>query len=131
MSFTPIDSVCTDAYLESRVGGAENLQRLLPKDWTSAREARQSMFDSVLRRLKLQTPPIVESDLADVTELRDVVAYGTLAELYANASTGPDDVFHAQSRRYERMYQAELQGLKPTVTLFQVAAPMSVPFDRR
>lgn len=132
MSTTAIDTVCTDAYLLTKVSGSANLERIMPKDAANAQSARQDALDRVLRRLKGLTPPINEADLTDVTELRDVVAYGALETLCVNAMTGMDgDVFEKLAKHWRTLFQTELQSLRPTVATNQRAAPFTITMHRR
>lgn len=111
-----IDSVCTDRHLETEVGGASALANLLAKsEGGSSVLARQAALDDTMRALRRRAPPIFEADLADVTELRAAVAYGALMRLYRQAATTPDSIFLTHAKTFAVQFEAELDGLSPTL----------------
>lgn len=116
MSTTDVDDVCTDAHLVAHVGQAE-LDTLIPEDWSgSAENARQFALDEILDGLTRRQPPIEESDLDDITQLRRAVIYGALALLYRRAMNRDLDAFGVKESIYRRLYQAERESLVPSVS---------------
>ena len=131
MSITAVDTVCTDQDLSRRLTGGDTLKELFPKGQVNAQATRQDVLDRVLRALKGRTPPINETDLQDPTELRDAVAFGTLAELYFGAFVEEGDPRHIRAKRFDAMYKSEVSSLRPTVTHGQIGASMSIAIHRR
>lgn len=113
-----VDDVCTDAQLDVFLGGRLTAnQRLQPQAWTDAAPARQYALDRVVNALKRRTPPILEADLQDVTELRLAVQLGAAEHLHMlAASSGSDvEVFAFKAKQYGRQFEDELNGLSPTL----------------
>jgi hypothetical protein len=133
MSTTPVDTVCTDLQLADEVLGADNLNKLKPQDWSDFKQLRQVAFDEVLVRLRMRTPPVQEADLQDVTELRPAVIYGALAKAYRASmnSADEDDKYAAHAKTYQRMYEAEVRALQPTVAGPARSGPGAIAFHRR
>lgn len=112
------DLVCTDADLEGYTLGKANLQALLPDEWLNdaetektAKPARQQVLNDVLEKLSKRTPPILEDDIADKTDLRNVVAYGTLALVFLNAPTREGSPNFKRSEFFQKRYDAEMSNL--------------------
>lgn len=133
MSATNVDTVCTDQDLADEVLGLDRLEKLKPDDWSTFKPARQQVFDRVLKRLQQRTPPVMEADLHDVTELRDAVVYGVIAlASRANMHTADSDNVHAaNATHYHSRYMSEVATLMPTVSESQRAAPGGITFHRR
>lgn len=128
-----VDDVCTHEQLADEIGGTEELENVLPTSFAgSSEKPRQKALDDVLKALSRRTPPIRESDLQYVTELRDAVTYGALERIYRAATTGPDSPFSALARHYERKFQAETLGLTPTLALDGArGSAFSIAMERR
>lgn len=119
MSTTPIDSVCTEAELDGYLAGQLSTQMmLLPKGWTDAEPARQQALDDTLEALRRRTPPILESDLAAITELRRAVQYGAEMWLLYHSLTGAsaDSVLAFRYSEAKKRFANEINGLTPTLT---------------
>lgn len=118
-----VDTVCTDADLEGYVLGAQNLQTLLPEEWLTddeskktARPARDQVLKIVMTRLSRRTPPVTEADItADPTQLKVVVAYGTLELLYRAAATSEGSPNLKRADAWLKKFEAELEALMPPV----------------
>ena len=131
MSINDVNDVCTDADIENELSGSARLEDILPKDWVDAEQKRQVVFDRILSALKNRTPPITESSLADLSELTQVVAYGTIADLMFGSFTTEGDKFHIQAKHWDARYVQALNALRPTVTALETAAPWSITISRR
>lgn len=109
-----VDDVLTEAALDEYLGGQLTATvNLMPAGWTDAEPARQWALDRVLQSLKRRTPPILEGDIADVTELRDAVIFGAASRLYdiALTSAGESEVMFHKWREYDRKFNAELSSM--------------------
>jgi len=131
-----VDSVASTGDLVSEIGSQAALDNLM-KDPTespsAATKARQLALTEVLNHLKNRTPPVLESDLSNVTELAPVVVYGALARLYRNNITVGDneDVSANKHRIYQRLFESSLSALRPTVQSLLKSASSSITFSRR
>lgn len=118
-----VDTVCTDGDLEGYVLGAQNLQTLLPEEWLTddetkktAKQAREQVLKIVMTRLARRSPPVTESDIgADPTQLKVVVAYGTLELLYRAAATSENSPNLKRADAWLKKFEAELEALMPPV----------------
>jgi hypothetical protein len=113
-----VDDVCTESQLDEFLGGQlGGNQHLRPQAWTSAEPARQYALDRVVNALKRRTPPILEADLQDVTELRLAVKLGAAHHLYMLAASSGDsaELFAFKARDYGKEFDAEVNGLSPTL----------------
>ena len=126
-----IETVATDGDLENEIGGPDALRNLRTELARSSTARRLALAD-VLLSLKFRTPPILESDIADPTELNQVVVYGALAKLYLqNVTTGDaEDVNFAKHKLYEKQYSSRLYALRPTVPVSLRSAPGGIAFHR-
>ena len=131
MSITAIDTVCTDADLITQFGGEEAFGNVLPDGQPNAQPQRQVVFDRALTSLKNREPPVRETELVDVTELRQTVVYGAIAELCWAAMTETGDRWEKLAKRYDGLYQSELSALRPSVAVGQTAGTMSISIHRR
>lgn len=130
VSTTPIADVATDADISDELSAGE-LANVID-DGGDAEKVRQKAFDEVLKALPRRIPPIAESMLVDVTELKDSVVYGALSRLYLNASHGAGDTFHTKHRFWQRRFEAEVNGLVVTLPDVQRSAGgLSIPISRR
>lgn len=126
-----VDLVCTHADLGDHVGLA-NLENALPAEWGgSSAPARAGALRDVLKSLARRTPPILEGDLQDPTELRDAVAYGALERIYRSAMTTPDSVWATQRKVFDERFKAEVLSLQVTVSTSERApAGIGIPMVR-
>jgi hypothetical protein len=127
-----IADVATHVDLANEVGSKSALDNLL-NDTMSAKKALELTLADVVDHLRNRTPPIGESDIADVTQLRRVVVEGTLARLYrSNITTGDgEDVSSVKHKIYQRAYENTLAALRPDLTGGAVPASFSIAFHRR
>jgi hypothetical protein len=133
-----VDTVATDAHLADHVMGASNLQNIIPDepDWQdddgqkTAKRARETALAIVLQALGRRRPPIFDSDLLDVTELRLAVCYRALADLYMGAAVHDDSPNLAKSKRFMSLFSDELNSLQPTVNAGVSASSISVRISR-
>lgn len=131
MATTDVDTVCTDAHLAAELGGADPLANLVSS--VSDRKAlRTRVLDDVLFALENRVPPICESDLTDITQLRRAVTYGSLAALFRQNITigNRDDVASNMEQRYRAMYESHMNALRPTVNGGVKAGPSSIALFR-
>jgi|GEM_PF-6819407 len=126
-----VDTVATDADIESEVAGTSALRDLLPEGWTTAKPAREIALTETLRELSRRTPPILEADLIEVTDLRDSVIYGALARLYRAAIQVDGDRYWHLARHYEKAYANERRTVRPTLQDGQSAHPHTITMHRR
>lgn len=129
-----IETVCTHQNLVDEVHSARALNLLLPSDAAGSSTAIRTLaLNDTMRALKRRMPPILAADLEDVTELSQAVLYGTLMRLEFAALTGANetDVHWAKYKRYRDLYDAEIDGLTPTLSGGSTGAPMSISTERR
>lgn len=127
-----IDDVAAWSDLASEIGGKDALDNLTNESLT-ARKALELTLAEVVDSLRNRTPPIAETDLSDVTQLKRVVVEGTLARLYRiNMTTGDgEDISSAKHKFYQRAYEATLSALRPTLTGGAIPAGFSIALHRR
>ena len=89
MSINPVNDVVTDSDLSNEVSERE-FGRLAPNE-DDGLDARQLTLDDLLDRLKNRVPPIHETDLIDLEELRIPCVYGAVARLYRRKMTTGDE----------------------------------------
>ena len=146
MSTIDVEDVCTDADLEGYVLGKTNLQNLLPEDpaWLTDPDAdydydanprvativRQQALDDVLEALAKRRPPIRETDLLDVTELKRPVAFGALHRLYTGQIQHEDSPNVAKAKHYCKAYEGAMAALQPSVLQGATASSLSVRMHR-
>ncbi len=128
-----VDSVATHQDLADEVGGAVELENVMPSSLAGdSAPTRQLALRDVLKALGRRTPPVFEEQLQDPTELRDAVVYGALERIYRGAMTTPDSVFAAQQRIYDARFKSEVLGLQVTVASQTRAHPgLGIPMERR
>jgi hypothetical protein len=117
-----VDTVCTDADLEGYALGAQALQTLCPEEWLTtdetkktAKPARQQALNIVMTKLLRRSPPVTEDDIEEPTELKVVVAYGSMWLLYMGAATSEGSPNFKRAEAYRKLFDAELDALLPTV----------------
>lgn len=132
-----VDDVCTEADLESHTLGRSNLQDIIPNDWLdetlgrkSAAQARQQVLTEILGMLRMRRPPILETQLADLTELKLCVCFGTLAMLYMGAATNEDSPYMKKAKHFYDRYKTERDALQPTVLLGATTSSLSFTMMR-
>ena len=132
-----VEDVCTDLDLEIYTVGRSNLQDIIPNEWLdetlgrkSAAQARQQVLSEVLSMLRMRRPPILESDLADLTELKLVVCFGTLAMLYMGAATNEESPYLKKAKHFSERYATERSSLQPTVLAGATASNISAWMSR-
>jgi len=129
-----VETVCTHADLLTEIGSTRELARLLPPEAAGSSTAfREAALEETIKALRRRAPPVFEADLADVTELRDVVAYGAAARLYRLSLTGAadTDAQAAKWRHYRDAFRDEIDALSPTVAMGARAAVGSIQVSRR
>ena len=130
MSTADVDDVATDLDITDEIG--EVPFGRLARDSSDGQKARQRALDDVLDKLRNRVPPIRETDLSDISELRFVVVYGAVARLYRSSMTTGDgsDVNSAKFQFYNKQYERRSDELRPTVTGNRIAAPASIKLNR-
>lgn len=126
-----ISLVATDADLATELGGAAALANILPADWTDATQARQLALGDVLESLRRRSPPVLEGDLALVSQLKRAVTYGALERLYRMAMHSNDDVHAVQRKLYDERFRSEVLGLSPTLNGGNRGSVGSIGISRR
>jgi len=127
-----VDAVCSHADLVTVIGSAELLENITPSSLAGETLVlRQRALDDVMRALRRRRPPIFAGDIADPTELREAVAFGTLAELYRAAITGDRDVHSVHFKVWSGRFTDEIAGMTITVSGGSDGAPFSIGVSRR
>lgn len=116
-----VDNVATDADLMVHTGGAAGLSDITPQEWfdvdgytPTCRPARAQGLTDVLTALRRRTPPIRETELSDVTELRQAVVYRALEILYRQSVSHEGSPNQAKARDFCKLYTDEINALQPT-----------------
>jgi hypothetical protein len=119
MTHGDIDLVCTHADLIDELGSERALRQILPVEPDNAEDPtktiREQAYRDVLRSLLKRTPPILESQLSDIVELKSAVVFGTLLRLYRSSMSNPDDLFGTLWKEYESKFRSEVTHLRVTV----------------
>jgi hypothetical protein len=109
----------------------------LPDEWfdeslnrKSCATLRARTLEDVLTMLKQRRPPIRDTELTDLTELKQAVCFGTLATLYQGAATHEDSPHVARAKSYLSMYAGEKAALQPSVSLGATSSNISVRLIR-
>lgn len=129
-----VETVCTHAQLDEFLGGHLTAnQRLQPAAWVDSLPARQYALDRVVGALKRRTPPILEGDLSNVTELRFAVMVGAAEHLHMLAASGGGDVelFAFKAKTYAKQFEDEINGLSPTLVGGSRGSTFSFSIARR
>jgi hypothetical protein len=129
-----VDTVCTHAQLQTEIGSAREIARLIPPELSaSSATFREAALADVIKALSRRAPPVYEADLADVTDLRDAVAYGAAERLYRLSLTGAadTDAQAAKWRYYRDRFRDELDALAPSVGNGSTAAVGAIQVSRR
>lgn len=109
-----VESVCTDVQLDEYLGGRLNATlNLLPSAWDDALPARAFALRRTLQAMARRSPPILEGDISDPTQLHDAVLFGSCARLYdlGMTSGGESELFYLQAKRYDQKFRDELASL--------------------
>lgn len=129
-----LEDVCTEAQLAEHLG-VQTIDSigLKPRGWDTCEPARRAALDKVIAALKSRTPPIRDTDLADVTELRNAVLFGAKAHLYelAMSSATEGALFLEKWRIAHKQFTDEVRGLAPTLTDGIRGPAMSFSYARR
>lgn len=133
-----VEDVCTDDDLEAHTLGRSNLQDIIPNDWLdetlgrkSAAQARQHVLnEEVLKELRMRRPPILEDHLADLTELKLCVCFGTLAMLYMGSATNEESPYMKKAKYFAEKYKAAKAELQPTLLLGATTSSISFRMSR-
>lgn len=133
-----VDLVATDAHLADHVMGKSNVDNLIPDEpeWLdengvkSAKRARQTALNVILQSLARRRPPIFDTDLVDVTELRLAVCYRALADMHSGAADHDASPNLAKSKRFMSLFSEELNSLQPSVHAGATASSISVRLSR-
>lgn len=130
-----VSTFCTNDDLLDELGSRQELDRLLrAEDATSVDPTlriREAAYRDVIKSLARRTPPVFESSLSNLDELRDAVVYGTLARLYREAMTNENDVFGSKWKHWQKMFQTEVTHLRVTVASSASVDTLSISLDRR
>jgi hypothetical protein len=100
-----VDDIATDADLAAEFGGASRLNSTQP-DVALRNAYRAQALQDVVDALASRTPPVLESDLVEPTQLKRSVVYRTLYKLCLNALAESGDRHDVLAKRYEAEYRA-------------------------
>ncbi len=139
-----VEDVATDTDLEGYTLGKANLQKLLPDEWLMdpdeaydadtnfklATIPRTNSLAEVLQAFRKRRPPIFETNLLDVTQLKQAVCFGALADLYTGAIQHEDSPNVERAKYYTKRFRDELASLQPDVQAGSTASSMSVRLSR-
>jgi hypothetical protein len=139
-----VADVATDTDLEAYTGGKNNLQKLLPDEWLTDPEEeydaetnpklalipRQQTLATILAALKSRRPPILETDLQDVTELKRPVIFGALEIIYRASIQHDDSPNVERAKAFGKMFSDALNALQPSVLHGASASSMSIRISR-
>ena len=131
-----VSTIVTHADIVRELGSERELRNVLtpdPSDPTDpTKPLRIEAYRDVLKALERRTPPITESMLTSLDDLKDAIRYGTLARLYRLAITADGDAFSVQWKHWQREFNAEVNGLRVKVTDGDVdAGNLFIPMQRR
>ncbi len=124
MSTNAVGTIVTDSDITEEIGEDE-FGNLAPSA-NDGLSARQLTLNDILNQLKNRVPPINESSLVDLEQLRIPCVYGAVARLYRKSITTGDDVFAMKAKLYTKLYDDRVSELRPIVTGGRVAAPSSI-----
>ena len=124
MSTNAVADIVTDTDLSNEIG-EDQFTALTPKV-NDGLNARQLTLDDLLDKIRNRVPPILESNLVTLEEIRIPCVYGAIARLYRKNMTTGDDVFSKKAKHYQDEYNSRVQDLRPTVTGGRRAAPGSI-----
>lgn len=126
-----VTDIATSEDLANEIGGNAALDNLGGIGVVQA--ALCAGLDDVVDDLRNRVPPVRESALADITELRLATMYGALERLYRqNSTTGAeDDINSKKSRDYAKMRDHAVSRLRPTLIGAVKAGPASITLHRR
>lgn len=96
------NNVCTDDDLAARAG-RKRLEQAQP-DITERNAARATAVREIVLALQGRTPPIRESDLTDVTEMRDVAVARALQIIFEKSMTSVDSLHGQLAAQFGREY---------------------------
>ena len=129
------DDVLAEADLDADylAGMLNSHIQVLPDSIANTNAIRASILRIILKHLERRTPPIREADIADPTELRDAMAYGTLEQLYEHAMTGGGDGqrFYVLMEKYGKLFRTELNSLQITTSTNERARNQAPAIFRR
>lgn len=128
-----VDDVCTHEDLAAEVGGSNELDNLTPDEYEgNSKPMRERALRDTLKALARRTPPILEVQLADPTDLREAVIYGTLAHLYRMGMSTTDGVHGTKHDIYNKKFESEVLGLNPSLSTTGARAnAYSIQISRR
>lgn len=129
-----VETVLTEAQLDAHMGGLLlSHTKILPASVANSSAIRTDILRMVLKHLARRTPPIREEDIADPTELRDAVTFGSCGRLYEIAMTsgGESEPFFYKWKAYETKFKDELNSLQVTTTTLERARNSGPSIMRR
>lgn len=129
-TFLQVDSICTDADLASKVGGADALDRI--NSSVAARDIfRASALDDVIGSLLTRSPPVFDTDLTYPTELKLAVCFRALSNLFFAEMTSDGDRNHVLAKKYELEFMGAVRA-RFTVSAGQISpSGTTFSYERR
>ena len=112
-----IDTVCTHAQLVAELLGDDHILTQVLGDSQDSEAVRQRALEETIKRLSRRTPPVLDSELNDVTELRDCVRYGALWKIYFTAMTEGDEsaLWTRKASSWKEMFLDEVAAVQPSL----------------
>lgn len=130
-----VNVYCTHGDLVDEIGSERKLLKLLPAEPNDPDDPtlplRAQALRDVLKTLARRTPPILESQLTVPGELKDAVCLGTLMRLYRNAMTTEGDANGVLFKHFEKLFNAEIAGLRLTIDDAAAVDTLSIAVFRR
>lgn len=130
-----IDDVLTHDELDEFLGGQLTQQQaLLPPSWSGdSAPARKHALARVLRELERRRPPVFESEITELEDIKHAVLYAAAAHLYRlNITEGGDTpVFAVQAKNFEQLFRGEMDSMQITVPGGEEVASAGIAVVRR
>lgn len=128
MSTTDVNTVVTDEDLEDELGEKE--VATLVADADDGEQVRQLAFDDVLDQLLNRVPPIRETHLTTMSELKITIVHAACARLYRRNVTTSEGRSAAMAKHYQKEYLRRVRDLRPTITGLRLGAPAGIRVHR-
>lgn len=114
-----VTTIVTHADIVEEMGSERELRNIITPDPSDrddpTRPFRVLAYRDILKVLERRSPPITESMLTNLDDLKDAIRYGTIARLYRQAVTAEGDAFYVQWKHWQGQFNAEVNGLRVRV----------------
>lgn len=125
-----VDEIATDADLVNELGSSAKLNRMMPL--VADRDSlRQRSLQDAVNALTTRAPAVFETDLQDITELKDAVVYRALERMARAARSVAGDTFDRLASDYGREYQVAVRRQYTLSTNVTSPGGYSVRLERR